>query len=650
MSDQDSDQGGDVVHLMTDFLAPVDDDFADEIDTSIAPSGEHKVIVKKTIKPKAKSKTGSKANKTTKPSPPKDVGTNSPKASTDAKSEKKNTANGKVTNTKKKVVKKKALSDTTKNEGSPAKKKKEMNSESTNQENAEESVVNEQPEKKEKMKSPKKKSSKKYKSDDVTKKKKIIIEKEPEPEVIEIDDHEPEDDDDEDGQEHELDEVAYEENDLQTSTREEDNDNQDYDGFDTRSEASSSDGTGSLESDESDGHHGHRRKRISPIVYENDRRNKNIEDQQSKLKYLFRGARYFLIKSNNHENVALAKAKGVWATPPINENKLGDAYMSCRHVVLVFSVKESGKFQGYARMRTPPMREGPLVNWVLPTGLSRAALGGTFELDWITRQEVSFTKTQHLYNPWNDAKPVKIGRDGQEIEPCVGEELCRLFPMDPHIDIVEILRDARRRRRDEGSRGGGGSRTSRDSMRPPRPDYHRMKRSRPSYNRRDDYERPKRRPPPYSNGPPRDLMSGGSYSDYLRDFHQSRHPLPMSIPAYGPPHPNSYPPGPMGPPPPHYSMDRSLPPLTMRDQMRDFAPPPMSRRDRDRDRDRHRERERDRDRDHGRREHRRGKDRRSGYDRVHTSDDYVRRNQSSRSSRRSRSPLSPPRSRGHRRR
>jgi hypothetical protein len=29
------------------------------------------------------------------------------------------------------------------------------------------------------------------------------------------------------------------------------------------------------------------------------------------------------------------------------------------------------------------------------------------------RKELQFTKTQHLYNPWNEGKPVKIGRDGQ---------------------------------------------------------------------------------------------------------------------------------------------------------------------------------------------------------------------------------------------
>lgn len=35
----------------------------------------------------------------------------------------------------------------------------------------------------------------------------------------------------------------------------------------------------------------------------------SLIDQTSKLKYILREARYFLIKSNNHENVSLAKAK-----------------------------------------------------------------------------------------------------------------------------------------------------------------------------------------------------------------------------------------------------------------------------------------------------------------------------------------------------
>lgn len=31
----------------------------------------------------------------------------------------------------------------------------------------------------------------------------------------------------------------------------------------------------------------------------------------------------------------------------------------------------------------------------------------------VHRRELPFTKTAHLSNPWNEHKPVKIGRDGQ---------------------------------------------------------------------------------------------------------------------------------------------------------------------------------------------------------------------------------------------
>jgi hypothetical protein len=69
-------------------------------------------------------------------------------------------------------------------------------------------------------------------------------------------------------------------------------------------------------------------------------------DYFTKLNYLFRDARFFVIKSNNAENVALSKAKGVWSTLPQNETKLNTAFKESRNVILIFSVKESGKFAG----------------------------------------------------------------------------------------------------------------------------------------------------------------------------------------------------------------------------------------------------------------------------------------------------------------
>nr|CAI5817910.1 unnamed protein product [Callosobruchus analis] len=91
-------------------------------------------------------------------------------------------------------------------------------------------------------------------------------------------------------------------------------------------------------------------------------------------------------------------------------------------------------------LRTESRHDGPEISWVLPPGLSAKALGGVFKVDWVCRKELPFSNTMHLYNPWNDGKPVKIGRDGQEIEPRVAEELCRLFPEDDGIDLTPILR------------------------------------------------------------------------------------------------------------------------------------------------------------------------------------------------------------------
>ncbi|KAI0987692.1 hypothetical protein GJ496_000976 [Pomphorhynchus laevis] len=141
-------------------------------------------------------------------------------------------------------------------------------------------------------------------------------------------------------------------------------------------------------------------------------------------------ARYFLIKSNNHENVALAKAKEVWSTPPVNESKLNRAFRTSKNVILIFSVVESGRFQGFARMASESRHDIGRVNWVLPRTLNVRSFTGLIQLQWISRRELPFSQTLSLQNAWNENRPVKIGRDGQEIDPKCGEALCRLFPID----------------------------------------------------------------------------------------------------------------------------------------------------------------------------------------------------------------------------
>ena len=54
-------------------------------------------------------------------------------------------------------------------------------------------------------------------------------------------------------------------------------------------------------------------------------------------------------------------------------------------VILIFSVRESGSFQGFARVNGSSIKDGPKINWVLPPGISAKALSGVFKLDWISR-------------------------------------------------------------------------------------------------------------------------------------------------------------------------------------------------------------------------------------------------------------------------
>ncbi|XP_019626700.1 PREDICTED: YTH domain-containing protein 2-like [Branchiostoma belcheri] len=113
-------------------------------------------------------------------------------------------------------------------------------------------------------------------------------------------------------------------------------------------------------------------------------------------------------------------SQGIWATTPSNEKKLNKAFKDCQNVYLVFSVQGSGHFQGYARMASSISKDK------VPE-FSSASLGGAFQIEWIKRMSIPFQAAHHLLNPWNENKKVQISRDGQEIEPQVGEQLLKAW-------------------------------------------------------------------------------------------------------------------------------------------------------------------------------------------------------------------------------
>ncbi|CAI5789682.1 domain-containing 1 isoform X2 [Podarcis lilfordi] len=479
---------------------------------------------------------------------------------------------------------------------------------------------------------------------------------------------EEEEEEDDDGEEEEE-EVEEEGDDEEEDYDQDERDQKEGNDYDTRSEASDSEsesasftdgsvrsGSGSDISDEKK----KARKRargISPIVFDRSgsSASESYADQTSKLKYILQDARFFLIKSNNHENVSLAKAKGVWSTLPVNEKKLNAAFRQARSVILIFSVRESGKFQGFARLASESHHGGSPIHWVLPAGMSAKMLGGVFKIDWICRRELPFTKSAHLTNPWNEHKPVKIGRDGQEIEPECGTQLCLLFPPDESIDLYQVIHKMRHKRRMHSQPRSRGRPSRREPLRDvgrrrpedydihnsrkkPRIDYPPEFHQRQGYIKDPRYQDADRR----FSGVRRDVFLNGSYNDYVREFHSMGPPPPwQGMPPYPgmeqPPHhpyyqhhappPQAHPPYSGHHPIPHdaryrdkrvhdYDMRvddflrrtqavvsgrRSRPRERERDRERDR--PRDTRRDRDRDRGRERERERicDRDRDRGER-------------------------------------------------
>ena len=109
-------------------------------------------------------------------------------------------------------------------------------------------------------------------------------------------------------------------------------------------------------------------------------------------------ARYFIIKSKNMENIKLGKLKGIWATTVGNQVKLVDAYTKTKHVLLLFSVNNSQKFQGFARMDSNLDRSEHGVPWV---DKETIRLGHPFKIKWYRFSEVSFSKIKNYTNPLN---------------------------------------------------------------------------------------------------------------------------------------------------------------------------------------------------------------------------------------------------------
>lgn len=119
--------------------------------------------------------------------------------------------------------------------------------------------------------------------------------------------------------------------------------------------------------------------------------------------------RVFMIKSSDLKNIHKSIRLGVWATGKQNTRLLGQAYVENDHVVLLFSANESGGFQGYGRMASPPILELYPNLW----GAFSVRLGGNFRVQWLKQCRVEFERFGGLANPLNDDQPIRKSRDCQ---------------------------------------------------------------------------------------------------------------------------------------------------------------------------------------------------------------------------------------------
>lgn len=191
-----------------------------------------------------------------------------------------------------------------------------------------------------------------------------------------------------------------------------------------------------------------------------------------------RPVRYFICKSLLVDDLELAKKTGQWSTQLRNKDRFNEAFNTSDNIILVFSANRTSAFYGIARLDSPfedckgdqtaseskkevtvsepeikqtPMILHPEDGILIPEGTTvlDPLRGSQFwkvsgclciepevekwtapaKITWLssTNSIVPFSKTRQLKNSLNMNKPIKVARDGTEIDPEIGKLLCQMF-------------------------------------------------------------------------------------------------------------------------------------------------------------------------------------------------------------------------------
>ena len=145
----------------------------------------------------------------------------------------------------------------------------------------------------------------------------------------------------------------------------------------------------------------------------------------------FESCKFYIIKSSNQENILLSQDMEEWATTVQNQKKLNDAFQNHDLIILIFSINKSRQFQGFAVMKTF-ITDKSSSAW---NNDGNVKLGGTFDIKWLCKCDLSFTRVTHLLNPIN-GEPVIKSRDTQELSKDIGVQLCNLCLEQEHEEVT----------------------------------------------------------------------------------------------------------------------------------------------------------------------------------------------------------------------
>lgn len=149
-------------------------------------------------------------------------------------------------------------------------------------------------------------------------------------------------------------------------------------------------------------------------VMRTDARFRNFNSNHN-LWDLLTTARFFMIRSNCRENLAISIQHSEWATTFSNQRKLEKAYKMVPNIILIFSANKTNYFQGFGRMSTN-VSDKISQHWMSNDSFN-SKLGGCFGVDWKRLCDLHYSETEHLRNSLaeDSTGSVKFCRDCSEL-------------------------------------------------------------------------------------------------------------------------------------------------------------------------------------------------------------------------------------------